>query len=454
MAKRTTRAPSLPKSMQVPELGLTGVPGFSAFGGFVVDDVLRELIGKQARSIYREMADNDPTCGALIFAFNTLLRSADWTFQSVGESNAANEAQLFAEDVFFNDIEEPFTDSINEAATMLIYGWALQEIVWKRREKDNRIGIKRFAPRRQPSIWQWQFDDKGPSPSWDVLAAIQQPPSGTMITIPLNRCVHFKTQPAAGNPEGRSILRSAYRSWSLKKRIENIEGTGLERDLAGLPVLRVPGSMMTRDADPEQKSALNSYKTLIKRIKRDSQEGVILPSDRDASGHYRVDLTLLASAGSRQIDTTKIVDRYNKSIAMCVLADFIFLGQQSVGSFALSSDKTELFGVAISGFLDIMRDAYQRQVVKPLWDYNGFDPELMPKLQHSDVEQTGLAEIATLLSAMVGAGAMMFPDRDLENVLRRRMGLPEAPEDGLEDQGAPGAKPKPKPGTNDNATQE
>lgn len=424
--------------------GIIGQPGFNAFGGFVIDDVLRELIGKRGRSIFREMADNDSTCSALLFAFNTLMNSADWTFQAKDESNAAAEAQAFAEDVLFGDddgMDFPFSDCLTEAASFLPFGWSLQEIIWKRRESDNRIGIKKLAGRRQESIWQWKFDDKGPNPTWEVLSAIQQPPSGTLIDLPLTKCVHFKTTPASGNPEGRSVLRGAYRSWSMKKRIENIEGIGLERDLAGLPMLLVPGAMMAADADPIQKNALTAYKALVRRIRRDSQEGIILPSNRDQGGNLLFELKLLASAGTRQIDTTKIVDRYAKAIAMSVLADFIFLGQQSVGSFALSSDKTELFGIAVSGFLDVICDAYQRQLVTRLWEYNGLNPALMPTLQHSDVEQTALAEIATLIGAMVGAGAQMFPDRELENVLRKRMGLPEAPEEGLGDQGAPGVGP-------------
>lgn len=34
------------------------------------------------------------------------------------------------------------------------------------------------------------------------------------------------------------------------------------------------------------------------------------------------------------------------------------LGHQKVGSFALSSDKTELFSVAISSFLDVICETY------------------------------------------------------------------------------------------------
>ena len=59
------------------------------------------------------------------------------------------------------------------------------------------------------------------------------PPSYKQVVIPMEKCLLFRTQTHKNNPEGRSILRNAYRSWYFKKRIEEIEGVGIERDLAG-----------------------------------------------------------------------------------------------------------------------------------------------------------------------------------------------------------------------------
>ena len=58
-------------------------------------------------------------------------------------------------------------------------------------------------------------------------------------------------------------------------------------------------------------------------------------------------------------------------MAMTVLADFIFLGHQQVGSFALSSDKTELFAMAIGAYLDIICETFNSQGIPSLIDING-----------------------------------------------------------------------------------
>ena len=143
------------------------------------------------------------------------------------------------------------------------------------------------------------------------------------------------------------------------------------------------------------------------------------------------ELKLLSTAGSRTFDTSKIIDRYNRAIATSVLADFIFLGQQSVGSFALSSDKTALFATAVGAFTRVIEDTFNRHLLPRLWELNGFDPELMPQMRCGDLEKPNVGELATFIQHLVGAGAQMFPDRELENHLRAAAGLPLAPEDAM-----------------------
>ena len=74
---------------------------------------------------------------------------------------------------------------------------------------------------------------------------------------------------------------------------------------------------------------------MVKSIRRDEYEGLVLP--------HGFEFELVSTGGARQFDTNAIINRYDTKIAMTVLADFIMLGHQKVGSFALSSDKTELF---------------------------------------------------------------------------------------------------------------
>lgn len=400
-----------------------GVSGLKAYGGFVSEEFLPELRGNKALSQYRQMANNDAVIGAMLFAMKMLARQAEWYVTAADESSAADDAKDFVEQVLFKELETPWTDVISEALTMLEYGFAPLEMVYQRRKVDGKVGLKKLALRAQDSVQRWDIDDAG---CWRGFW--QQPPSGGLLYIPEERIVLFRTEANRNNPEGRSILRNAWRSWRLKTRIEEIEGIGVERDLAGLPVVRVPGRLMESTATPDERTQLGAWEELAKNIKRDRQEGIVLPNDRDESGNYFYDVTLLSTGGSRQFDTSAIIDRYDRRIAATVLADFIFLGQQSVGSYALSSDKTALFAVALGAFLDIIRDQINRTLLPRLWALNGMKPETMPLLAHGDVETPNLSELGNYVSNLSRSGMMLFPDQQLENALRKMAGLPEAPE--------------------------
>jgi len=414
-----------------------GSTGLRQYGGFVVEEFLPELQGLRGVRAYREMADNDATVGAVIFAMTTLIRQAKWTVQAADDSEEAQGAKEFVEGVM-DDMSVPWSTVVNEACTMFVYGHAPMEIVWKKREgpdqedgarrsafDDGKIGIRTISLRSQATIVRWQIDpvDGSTDGLW------QQPYAGPMLFVPIEKMLLFRTTDERSNPEGRSILRTSYRSYYFKKKIEEIEAIGVERDMAGLPVAYIPSRYFRKDADAVDRAIFLQWQKLVTTIRRDQKEGVLMPSDRDANGNLMFELQLLATAGSRTFDTTKIVDRYNRAIATAVLADFIFLGQHAVGSFALSSDKTALFATAVGAFTKAISDVFNRHLLPRLWFLNGFDPEQMPTIQCEDIETANIAEVMQVLTGMAGAGAQVFPDRELENALRERMGMPLAPED-------------------------
>lgn len=415
-----------------------GSTGLRAYGGYVTEEFLTELRFQQGARKFREMADNDPIVGAVLFAVTMLIRQAKWRVQAVDDTVEAEEAKQFVEEVM-DDMQLTWSDVVAEICTMFTYGYAPLEIIWKRRGglqtedltrrskyDDGKIGIRLLTLRSQHTIIRWEIDlDDG-----TISGVWQQPIDRSMVMIPTEKMLLFRTTAERNNPEGRSLLRNAYRPWYFKKRLEEIEGVGIERDLAGLPMAMIPGEYFDPSADGQQRQVLQAWQTMVKNVRRDAQEGVIIPSDRDASGNLLYDFKLLSTGGARQFDTTKVIDRYNRAIATSVLADFIFLGQQSVGSFALSSDKTSLFATAIGAFLNNIADTVNRNLLTRLWALNGMDPDLMPKLVPGDLETPDLGELGTFIQTLAGSGAQLFPDRELENHLREVAGLPLAPEDG------------------------
>jgi hypothetical protein len=107
-----------------------GVTGLRQYGGFVAEEWLRQLAGQgRAARVWREMADNDATVGALLFAVKMLARGVEWTVEEGADPAAAE----FVEECM-DDISGTWEDFISEVMTMLQYGWELSEIVYKKRQ--------------------------------------------------------------------------------------------------------------------------------------------------------------------------------------------------------------------------------------------------------------------------------------------------------------------------------
>jgi hypothetical protein len=161
---------------------------------------------------------------------------------------------------------------------------------------------------------------------------------------------------------------------------------------------------------------------IVSSIRRDAREGLVLPG-----GENGWKLELLTAGSRRQFDTNAIIDRYDKRIATSVLADFVMLGQQQVGSFALADSKTKIFALAIGTYLDCICEVFNNQGIPRLIDINGDHFKGItdyPKMQHGDIEDTDLAAFAAFVKEMVGAGVIQ-PDEALEDEVRRVGNLPE-----------------------------
>lgn len=397
------------------DLGIElGVSGLQQWGGFVREERLPELQGQRWTTTVLDMV-TDPTVGAVLFAIEMLVRQVDWRVDPDGTDPADQEAADFVQDCL-DHMQMTWEDTLAEILSMLPWGYCVMELVLGRRD-DGTIGWAKWGIRAQETLQRWEFDDRG-----DATAMVQvAPPDFQTRTIPLEKALLFRTSARKNNPEGVSILRRAWRPWYFRRRIEQLEAIGIERDLAGLPVLYAPVETLAKGGND-----VETLKKLVTNIRRDEQEGVLMPMAYDDKGHQLYELKLLASAGSRQLPIGETITRYTQQIAMSVLADVILLGHETVGSYALSSSKTELFSMAIGAWLDSIAATVNRFAIPRLLAVNGMQG--VCHLAHGDIETANLAELGPFLKVLSDIGMPLFPDSTLESALREMAGLPEKSE--------------------------
>lgn len=418
-----------PTSTDFMEIGSSGLV---QYGGRVEEDFLRQLQGKRGYAIYREMSENHPVIGGILQAVEMLFRSVDWSVEPSDPNNQAaiDQAEFVAG--CMNDMSVTWEDTISNVLSMLTYGFSFNEIVYKRRQgatddgngsrySDGAIGWRKLPARSQDTVYEWKFDANG-----GIEGLTQMNPiAGTgPVFIPIEKALLFRTTTKLNNPRGRSILRSAYTSWYYQKRIQTIEAIGIERDLAGLPVAYVPPQLLSDNATSQETAALNEIKTIVRNIRRDEQEGLVFPLAYDPETKQKAyDIQLLSSGGRRQFDTNAIINRYDQRIAMSILADFILLGHEKIGTQALSVSKIELFMDTIEAWLAGISDVFNNYAIPRLLRLNGVADDLFPSLAYSAPRDPDLGVLGDYVAKLTSSGALL-PDDGLSDYLRDLAGLP------------------------------
>ena len=407
-----------------------GSTGLKRYGAQIYEEFLPELRWPRAARIYQEMADNDPVVGSILYLAEMLIRGTKWTVEPAGKTPEDIAAKEFLESCM-NDMEVSWASTITEILSMMTYGFSLHEIVYKVRRgpdessaryrskySDGRIGWRCLPIRSQSSISEWNYNEDN-----EIISVTQDPESeAKTVKIPFSKLLLFRTKVSRDNPEGRSLLRNAYRPWFFKKHFEEIEGIGIERDLAGFPVLKSPADLdLWNEDDPRMVTLRARAEEVVASVRRDSEEGLLLP--------HGWDLELLGSSSSRQIDIGGTIDRYDNRIAITMLSDIILIGGQKTGSFALADSKQSMLASALQSQLLNIADVFNTHAVPKLFKFNTFKVVELPKIVPSEIQNPSLRELAMVVRAM---GMNIAGDFKMHNYFRHILGMPQLTEDVFE----------------------
>lgn len=442
------------------ELGGTNL---TRFGGSIQEERLTELQGRRGYIRYREMRMNHPVIAAVFFGLVTGLKEPVVRVKSASDKPADKRAAEFVESCLL-DMSWSWEDTLDLVLNPLFeQGFAVPEVVYKKRlgqkppyytdqdgkrkqlprsqYSDGLIGWQKWAPRPAESLAdgnEWVLDAHGgvrginqqmdydttatkplrPLPGFDEKEQIPH-----VITIPIEKLLHFRTTlHPANNPEGMSLLRPMWVPYYYSTNLQDIEAIGAERDLAGLPVIYL-GEGTTLGNDPN--SDWSIAKDIVVNLRNDEQAGVVLPHAKLDNNGRGVLLELLSTGGQRSWDVSKIIERYDKRIALTTLAQFIMLGMQQVGSYALSSHQGDLFVLAAQAFLKSVAGVINRHGVTRLIELNPF-PGItgMPEVAFSPVGVPKLDELSEFVNRLVER-EVLKPDAELERHMRQVAGLPQ-----------------------------
>jgi hypothetical protein len=441
--------PTINYGMQFADYGSLGL---RQYGGWVREEFLPQLVGREAARVYREMLDNDSTIGSMIFSITQAMRKVEWRIEAASDNGKdvnGETAETKFLDSLMHDMSHTWEDFIAEALSMLGYGFAINELVYKRRlgsdpgpsgipgdpelpqskYNDGMIGWRRMPIRGQDTILKWFFDING-----QVTGVTQQPWVGVLIDIPVEKFLLFRPTAHKANPEGRSVIRNCYRSYWFRKRLEELEAIMYER-MSGFPVCYVPSELLEQAQTVGNASALatlNYYKSLVTNVRVNEQMGALLPSDpyRDNDGKLSnvrmFEFQLLTPQhGGRSVSANDTIARHKLDMLSTLLCDFVVLGHEVRGTNNLAVTKVDMFYGAIEGWLNTVAAVMNSYAIPRIWKINALPPDRMPQLRPDMATRLDLDSLGNFVANLAKAGMPLFPDEELQTFLRDAGGMPE-----------------------------
>ncbi len=437
-------------AMPVPDnvrLGETTTTGLRVSDGRIYEEIDEDFRWPQLIHTCKTMA-RDETIYAANNAIKALIRRVNWTVKTPEADGEVTQEMKEREKFIWecmHDMEHSWSDFINEALSMMTYGFSIHEKVYKTRRgyegrfkhkskfDDQKVGWAKIPVRSQDTIYKWHYDRNVRNIEYveqdlSFSLGVTGTPNNlrTQVKIPYKKLLHFKFDSQRGNPEGNTPLKACRVAWKYKTTIAEFEAIGVSRDMNGMPMISLPPEYMSADASPDKVAVYEYMQDIIRNLHMNEQAGLVFPRFIDPESKQDLfDFKLVSVEGSKQFDTAKIIDRYENKILMTYLADVLKMGQDSRGgSFALSDNKTNLMAVGIEAILTQLMEVINRDLVTQTAHMNGWDiSKPLPQICFEDLDERDLDKLGAFVQRTVEAGAMEV-DTILSDELRRAAKLP------------------------------
>lgn len=249
------------------------------------------------------------------------------------------------------------------------------------------------------------------------------------VSIPVSNLVMYTLEREGAEWSGRSILRSAYKHWFIKEHLIRLDAQITERNGMGVPFY---------EYDPDVESPEEAER-IVEEFRAGERAGIAAPVSEAGRSRF----ALIGVTGST-VDPIPKIQYHDQAISKSGLTMFLDLGHDA-GARSLGDTFVDFFTGSLQAVADEIAQTATEHIVRDLVELNFGAGEAYPTVEPGNLAETENVSVATL-TALTDAG-LLTPDRETENVFRRRYALPSKPETGnseggdVEDEADPAAAP-------------
>ena len=385
------------KKLAEPSLREIGTTGWTQYGHMAREEYNSELRGATGLTMYDKMRRGDAQVRSSLKLIKTPIFAGRW-YMEPGEAGNKRSERI-AQEVWhnLNTMTVSFQQFLSEALLMLDYGYYAFEKVWE--VVDGMVRWRKFAPRHPMDISHFKYDETTGGPLGIVMV---RGLDSEEVMIPMEKLLVFTHDREAGNMEGISLLRSAYKHWYYKENLYKIDAIQKERHGIGIPIIKLPPNF-----NEDDKRAADE---LGRNLRTNEKAHVVLPPMWEI---------LFAKLEGNPVNAMESIEHHDLMIARNILAPFIN------DTAANSQEEQQQFFLKGTRFIaEIIKDTVNNYAIPEWMGYNYPRVQEMPQLKVRRIgDSTDWRQLSFALRNMIGSGVIR-PDDELERFIREEMDLP------------------------------
>lgn len=425
------------------KLGEQGFVGLRTSNGRILEEVQQAFRYPAFIRTINEMRNN-PTVGSALNVYNFWMSRVEWDVEAPVDGTEVDKERAEIIESMMHDMEHSWSDFIKSVIPVLEYGFAINEIVLRRRLKrngskynDGLVGIKKLPTRSQETIAKWIFSDDG-SDLLGVKQSLQNVENAYkfqnrkdkdgLVEISRDKFLLFNTNKTKGNPEGNSILKNIYLAYKQLTLLQENQLTGIAKDVQGILKISVPPQYLAANANADEKAVAAAFQSIIDNYNAGKQRGLLVPNVTDPETKTKLfEYELMESKGMAKYDTESIIKGYQQDILTALNVDVLRLGADGSGSFSLAESKSSILTMAVDNRLREIQDTLNQELMRKIYEFNGWDTTNMAKFVYSEAEDLDLDSFSAAIQRIFAVGAIEV-DRDVLNRVRCALGVAEKPD--------------------------
>jgi hypothetical protein len=249
------------------------------------------------------------------------------------------------------------------------------------------------------------------------------------IAINWDKVVMMTYSATQSQPMGQSTFIGAYTAWREKKLLEEYTLIGVTKDLAGMPLLRMPSAILdAAAADPNSADGLMVTQLVeqLGNLHAGDQASLVLPSDtlgdnNSGTGAPRFSLDFLGVSGSgKSFDLVALVEQRKKAIYN-VFSAASLISQESSGGYNQMDGQLTIHSYAIERDIAVIAEAWNNNIIPQIFRLNEWklSKEDMPVLEAGPISDISADEFGKLMQRLTAVGLIPKTTEVINEVLER-----------------------------------